>query len=203
MKSAPRILLLHGGLPTRQTAGAVFLKELCQHYPKKNLYCFALLDQKNKAVPNSWLKIPLTPLYYPGRIGGYLLRSHLIRSIINLPLHCCLRDIYGLVFKKKIIQFVKKQKIDLIWAVLNYPMLIYLMSKIVTTSNIPFVVTVWDPPERLVLDHGLSYFNRQILLSDFTKVLTRAKRCGVASEGMRKEYKKTLWNQSNSFNPRN
>jgi len=104
-------------------------------------------------------------------------------------MHWYIRNIRVPALKAKVVEFARRHGVELVWAVLNGPTLIYLARRVAAGLGVPLVATVWDPPERFALDLQIDPASRRIMLRDFANTLRTAVRSSVISEEMRHEYK--------------
>lgn len=203
-KDIPRILLFDGGVPSRQTAGGVLLRDLCWFYPKGYLSWFGLFDAKSKHfMPGSdllpdelnWLPFAFgqkpdgTALYIPERL---LRKSPFLRHLRNVSTFVKQRYIRWFVLPKLVeqaVEFGRQQGVEVVLAVLNEPMINHMATKVASALKVPLLTNIQDPPEKFILDLGLDRFTRRMLLNDFIHALQSSLRCSTASEGMQAAYK--------------
>lgn len=191
----PRVLLLTGTPPGDGSVGEIFLRELCQAYPQDSLCCFtATSPGVGQASPSlNWLpmKIVNWPYDKPWRVTrGWL------GGITALMAFQHARFVRIKKLLAQALQFSKLYKIELVWAVLDSPVIYHLAICLAKKLQVPLVATVWDPPERIVLDLKLDRYSRRIALRDFKQTLRQSLRCGVMSEAMRDEYEKKYGTQA-------
>ena len=198
----PRVLLLTGTPPSSAGVGGIFLNDLCLSYPSESISCFALpsfgydtsLENSNR-FPITSVHRPtenglLGPGRYVARLTGFPQLEYYIAGLVTLPLHQYIRNVRVPALTKHAVQFARQQRVEIVWAILNHPTLIYLAHRVAAALHVPLVFTVWDPPERFAVELGLDSLTFRILLRDFAKTLSTAVRCSVASEEMQIEYKK-------------
>jgi hypothetical protein len=186
--SVPRVLLLRGG-PYGLDAGEVFLQDLCSHYPQGRLCQFSVLRHTHNALPKKWLGFP-TSYAYQSRVMGLRRLGRISAWLTSFPLHQYIRRVCVPDLTVRAVRFARLQRVELVWAVLNDPTLVYLARRVATRLNVPLVVTIWDPPEYLAMNLDLDPVTTRILLREFAHTLRSAARRGVASEGMQSEYRR-------------
>jgi len=91
---------------------------------------------------------------------------------------------------RSVVQFGRRQGVEVVLAVLNSPTQIAIAARVASKLGARLVTMVWDPPEFLSWAMGLDRFSHRNLLREFEKVLHTTVRCGVASEWMAAEYRK-------------
>jgi len=200
--NVPRLLLLTGTPPSRAGVGGIFLNDLCLSYPTESISCFALPSLGYDASMENWNGFPIAfvhrpmehglvvPGRYVARLTGLPQLECYISGLVTFPLHQYIRNVHVPALTRHAVRFARQQRVELVWAVLNTPTLIYMAYRVAADLHVPLVVTVWDPPERFAVDLGLDPLTLRILLRDFKKTLHTAVRCSVASEGMQSDYNK-------------
>jgi hypothetical protein len=186
--AVPRVMLMVGGRLERSTAGSVFVRDLCEHYPSDRLSHLVLVDRLEGPLEKQWLGSPIRYIRDPcqqaqPRLRGrwkQLAASPLRGQLLKHRLRSCLSQAQG---------FAKQHHAELVWAILNRPSTILLARRLASALPVPLVVTVWDPPEYLAENYRLDALERRRLLREFERTLRAAARCAVASEGMRDEYR--------------
>ena len=185
--SVPRVLLLEAGTGMGQNAGEIFLRQLCHYYPKDALCRLAVTHGKDDAPGEDWIGFPIAYVRHPRERGlGVLGR---FSWLTTLPLHWYIRNIRVPALTASAVQFARRHSVELVWAFLNSPTLIYMAPRVAAALGVPLVATIWDPPERFAVDQRLDPVSRRMLLRRFADALRMAVRCGVASEGMQEEYR--------------
>jgi glycosyltransferase involved in cell wall biosynthesis len=85
-----------------------------------------------------------------------------------------------------------REKFDLIWFVLNSPSVIHLVQPLAKALDLPYIVTIWDPPEYFLRNMHIDPCTVQVLLSRFRAALLGARRVSVIGAGMRAEYRRSI-----------
>lgn len=182
----PKILLIVGGDPTGRDAGTIFLESLCSHYRNDKLVPLFFSRTSTDDLPTKWLGFDVKYLPHPHE--RFLNIKFPVLNFFNSLIHIPIKRFLIPRLSKKVVHYLKNERIELIWAILNTPSMIYLVRDVIDKTNIPVVCTIWDPPERFSTDFGMDSKTEQRMLNDFEFILKNAKRVGVASEGMQIEY---------------
>jgi hypothetical protein len=187
--AVPRVLLLTGTPPGSSGGGKIFLRDLCLSYPRGSISCFVVTQSNSRPVEPDLDWLPTASIPFPRQHGfawpgpGFArLSRFLVRRYVHL--------IQVPALAARVAQSGRQRDVEMVWAVLNHPILISVTRRLVSTLSAPLVTTVWDPPERLLTHWEYDRFSRRIVLREFEKVLRMSVRCSVASEGMGDEYKK-------------
>jgi len=186
--SVPRVLLLISWSPSSKHGGEVLLRTLLRHYPEKRLCCFALLPNCDGLNPMDLEGFPISCAPSP-REGSIRRFGHLVAHLSSLVLHQYIRRIRLKSLIEQAVRIGRENKIEMVWAVLNRPTIIYMAESVASALGARLVTTVMDPPERLAVALGLDGLSRRYMLRAFAKVLHSSARCGVASETMKEEYR--------------
>ena len=186
--SVPRILLLSGEAPGEFGVGAMYLRDLCLHYPRGSLCCFA--------VKPPHLRVPSPDLDYLPIANGSQPRERAVtrlgprfERLTSFPLHQYSKRVRVSALIAQAVRFAKQHDVNMVWAVLDRLTLIYMARKVATKLGVRLVTTVWDPPEYLSTHRfHLDRLTRRAILSEFGKALRASARCGVMCEAMKDEY---------------
>lgn len=89
---------------------------------------------------------------------------------------------------REAIRFAQAQRIEQVWAVLDWPAIYYLAPRLARALDVPLIVTVWDPPESILLNGQLDRFSREIALRDFDNAMLTAVGGATMSQGMQRAY---------------
>lgn len=186
--SVPCVLLLTGTVPGSIGVGGIFLRELCLSYPKDNICCFAVtLSNQSLISPDlDWL-----PIAYGRRPRdrGFQQLGRYSARLTSFPVQQYVKMTQLPALITQAVEFGRKHNVEMVWAVLNSPILINMARKVASSLGAELVTSIFDPPERLALDLRFDGLSRHILLQEFERVLRASVRCGVASEGMQDEYR--------------
>ena len=186
--TVPRVLLLTSTPPGYPGVGGIFLHDLCLLYPRDSICCFAVIPPSCESTSPDLDWLPMTYVKLPRQRGYHRLGRHLA-DLSGFLVRQYARLIRIPPLAARSVQFGRQHGVEIVWAVLNDPILINLAKRVASTLGAQLVTTIWDPPEYLAMNLGFDRFSRHILLREFEKVLLMSVRCGVASEGMREEYK--------------
>lgn len=190
MISVPHLLLLTGTSPDIVGGGAIFLRDLCLSYPRKKLNCFTV-EESSYHAPDSndlnWLPIYRCCCLNPRNLkfGGGLI-NHIYKKLVFWHL----RRTRIPIITKELHQYCHDNQVEMIWAVLNNPAVIQVAKRLLSSTNIPLVTTVWDPPEYLSKARNLDRSTQRIVQSNFGFLLKKSLRCSVMSENMLETYTK-------------
>ena len=186
--SLPRILLISATTPGEESTGGVYLRTICDAYPKGLISAFTVTATQRFKVPKGmeWLPMAFAPkptlLPSPAhphkaiRLAQLRAWSATIRTVI-----------LGLV--QEISRFAKRQGTDLVWVVLNDPLLFKIAWRVARAINVELVSMVWDPPEYLIRNLNLRPWMDRSLQREFDHTLRMSRLCGAISENMACEYK--------------
>lgn len=199
---APRVLLLDGGVPARQTAGGVLLRDLVRFFEPGTVAWFGLRGpadpptiEANLPAGMEWLPLDLGTL--PGDSTVRFTR----RIARRWPWADALRRLassghegYGrLVARRRLARraaaFGRRHAVDAVLAVMNDPMVVYMARDVASRLGVPLLLNVQDPPERFALDAGFDATATSALLDDFERAMKAAAGVTTASDGMRDAYR--------------
>lgn len=200
--SVPRLLLLTGVPPSNVGVGGIFLYDLCCYYPRDRISCFALCITDHNPLPDdlAWLPVvykarPRESMFQGGGRRLYKLRLQAFRRPV-----CSIARVGGFFLwqraKKQIpslidqaVQFGRQQSIDMVWAPLHEPTIVYMARTVALELGARLITLVWDPLEYVFSNIlCLDTISSRSLLGEFESTLRAAERCGVASEAMKNEY---------------
>jgi len=91
---------------------------------------------------------------------------------------------------QKVVDFVKKNKVDLIWSVVQGQTTIKLTNRVAKITEIPYVVQVWDPPNWWLRDNRFDKITMKWVLNEFGRIIRNSSCCIAASWAMAEEYTK-------------
>lgn len=183
----PRILLLTGTMPGCGSVGEIYLRDLCRAYLPGQVAAFVLRVPGSGTADHALADMPMElhdwspqSSFEPrGRLAGLgVAGAYAYRSAIDLP---------KLVSRAQ--GFGRRQRSQLVWAVLDRPVLFALAHRVADALGLPMVTTVWDPPEQLVANVGLDRFSRGHALDQFGLSLTKSLTCSVMTSYMGRLYR--------------
>lgn len=184
----PKILLLTGTPPGSPGVGGIFLHDLCIAYPKDRICCYAIAPSWNTTVSSDldWLPISFGTLPRQQGFNRYGLGlSHLTGFFSRY----CAKKFNENYLINSIVAFGKQQKVSMVWATLDEPVIINIVRKVAQLLDAKLVLTIWDPPEQICSNYRFDKYFQEKVLSEFRQVLRSSLRCGVASEPMAQEYR--------------
>ena len=187
--SVPRTLLLSHGSAELRNAGEIFLRTLAAHCPPDRLCRFMYLPRGERLQESSWLGFPVA--------AAPALRQRLYRrfgeaagSRVSLAAWEYARLVEAPRLVRQAVAFGRAQHVEQVWAVLNTAHVIHSARQVAEQLGVPLAVLVWDPPERIAAALGAHPRTQAAMLDDFAQVMRAATRVGLASEGMRDEYRR-------------
>jgi len=185
----PRVMLLSGTAPGTGNVGEIYLRDLCKHYPQGEICCFALIPN-SMAVSQATELDGLPIMIRKGR------REHVYASLVAKTgrLIALLASEY--LLRKHVrrmadeaVAFAREHEVEVIWAVLDSPIMIYLAEEVHSRLGLPMVSHVWDVPEYFSETFAVLVWQQKRLMASFARVLGNSLRCGVISEAMADEYR--------------
>lgn len=189
MGTAPRTLLLNHGPVEIRNAGEIFLRTLASHYPRGNLCRFVVMPSGSEWNSTQWLGFPIStvpatrqePMRRFGKGVGHA--TSFVASEYA-------RVVHTRMVVDRAVAFGRAQGVEQVWAVLNHPQVIYAARHVAAQLEVPLIVLIWDPPERLADAVGVDPLTRARMLRVFDRTIMRAERVAVASEGMQEAYRR-------------
>ncbi len=186
--SQRRVLLISSNQPSASGVGGLYLLECCRQYPSDRIAC---IHFSSAPTPEPW-SADLSEVcreihHWPydrsrrptsGRVGALVAYADqwVTRCFRQ---GCAIRRTWALV---------QAFEPDVIWAVLDTPLMYRLPRQIARRLGIPLVTTVWDPPEAVCGELGWDRWSTLRAKRDFAASVRQSQRCGVVSENMQAEY---------------
>lgn len=183
--SVPKIMLLTHVFPSRVGVGGLYLRQLCNMYPRDRICCFHTDKNNVDGSDLAWLQ----SLYHhpPNELGhetSYRLwrMSHSVKDWIT-------EELAVPRVLEQAVAYGRKNQVDLVWAFLFSPTCIRIATPLAESLRVPLITTVTDPPDYVMnhIYHRNSFANWQTT-RQFTKTMHSVLRCGVASDGMKLSY---------------
>jgi hypothetical protein len=122
----------------------------------------------------------------------HIFRYNLVAKEASLPI---LSSYYYLKFKNSVHKEVGaiqneilRNKIDVVWVVLNSSSLIQVGFHLLKKINTPFVAHIWDIPEYLAKTSRLDYFSQKSILNSFDVICSKAQSIVATSDSMANMY---------------
>ncbi len=182
------------------------LRDLVRLYPKGSISWFGLYAPEDTAaflpgadvLPEDIAWMPFGFGVHPGegairisygiakRVPG--LRH--VRSAMVFMQHRYIRSFIAPRLVEQAVDFGRKQGAEVVLAVLNDPVIVYIATKVADGLNVPLITNVQDPPERFILDAHLDRMTARELMKRFAVALKSSLRVSTASEGMQETYRK-------------
>lgn len=184
----PKLMLVVNGLPSFDDSGEIYLKTLCSNYPPEKLCRFSLVKGDSADIPDRWCGAPssTTQIMQEQRFRRL---GKKLSKLMRVPLHFYIRKFHARKMIADAVRFGREQSVELVWAALNSPQVIYIVQQIAIQLQVPFVLSIFDPPERMAYHLEMDSFSEKALMKDFAKCLRQATRIAVVStEAMRDEY---------------
>jgi hypothetical protein len=185
----PRVLLLTGTLPSEGGVGGLILRDLVRLYPRGRMSCLALLSgtaARVRADPD-WL--PRQAIVLPRSFNADWRRGLVGRALTHARFQLSRR-----VHEPKLIRqagaFGRTHRVELLWAVLDQPVLYRVAPAVADLLNLPLIATVWDPPDSVCINANLDRASAAMAVYDFQRALGRASRCAVMTEAMQQDYER-------------
>lgn len=186
--SVPRILLISNVPPVPSGVGGVFLRDLCELYPKGHL-AFALTTGTDPAVWPAQLAgaprtvLPAVPEHGLNTMGRQVrLRT---RPIFE-------KYVRSTAIPRAVahaVAFGREQRVDRVWVPLSSPTLVRLAKRVAVALQVPLLTTVWDPPRYYLGSYwGLTGGALDSVVADFDEAIAHSARCAVASRPMKLRY---------------
>ena len=183
-----KILLLTDMPPCENFTAGLVLDKLVRFLPSDRIAICAIVNKSLKPkIPDDLQDIPRLILKKPFEGTGRIL-PRLIGGIFSFILEILqsLRVKYLLL--PKILNFIKEQKIDVLWVVLQGQTTIRLALYLTEKTELPLFTQVWDPFEWWLRANKIDRFTRKRLLNIFDKVIEKSVSCATASWAMSKRY---------------
>lgn len=186
--SLPRILLISATPPSPRGVGGLYLLDCCRSYPAEQLAClhFSSAHEQKPWTPelsavshevHPWPH-DLARRKFGGKLGS-------LSAYADQQFTRRVRDKNAV---QQALKFARTFKPDLIWTVLETPLMYRLPRQIATTLRLPLVTTVWDPPETVCGGLGWDRWSIQFAEQDFAASMRQSLRSSVVSENMQTEY---------------
>lgn len=185
-----KILLLTDVPPSENCAGGLVLDRLIRFLPKKSIAICSIVNPYFKPIIAEDLSdIPHLSLKKPSEASN----DTFIRLGITLRISKCLAEFHSAMYVRfklmpKVIEFIKQQKIDVIWVVLEGQTIVRVTHHLLRKLKIPVFSQVWDPFEWWLRDNEVDRLAQKHLLKIFDGVLRQSQVCATASWPMSEYY---------------
>jgi glycosyltransferase involved in cell wall biosynthesis len=169
------VLLIYGG-GTLNGVGQQYINAMLKSYPIENIFHYIVVNYKvsdNKLVSGENIfiskhKNSSLPLYSSLAQRNFQKNSN--------------KDITA------IIQIKEREKIDVIWIILNSGQVMHLSHTLLSFLDCKLVTQIWDEPDYLLRESRLDIFTKKKLLVKFDEVLKHSNYIVTISEGMSQKY---------------
>lgn len=170
-----KILILTSTPPNHKGVGDIFLENAIKDIPTDNIVRVSVIKNSVEAYPKKWsgitshvIKVEKTHIPV---MSSYKLISFKIA-------HCS--DVVD-----KVIDIIKRNNIEKVWATLSSPELILLAKALYDREKVNLYSTIWDIPEYLLANNNINYFLSSHIQKIFGEVLSVSKKISVIDEGMK------------------
>ncbi len=186
----PRILVITKTPPGTDGVGQIILRDLCAQYPAGEMAFFVLDTADLTHIPPDD-GLGGVPVFFAGqnRYHPTGLQVPVLRragNFVKYQLHRLSR-VGGLI--REACTVGCEYRADMIWAVLDSPMVIHIARAVAERLGVPLLSQVWDPPDYLCLNEQIDAWSAQLVRRDFGAVLRASLRCAVVSEAMQQAYR--------------
>ena len=183
--SVPRLLILAGYHPAVPYVGGLLLGDVARLYPRDRIFSYSFRMDWPLSGEFGWL---------PSEFGnglpqkGYCTSTRTLVRAATVPFRMVAwkRQVSRLV--KQAVRFGRRCGVEKIWAVADYETNILMTRRVARALGVPYVTTVWDPPDQYAPHRGLDRTFVPGLMREFSRMQRGAAACGVASENMAREY---------------
>src|SRR5262245_3580754 len=182
-------MLITAHAPGSAGVGGIFLGDLCLLYPKGSICCFAVTELEFRNITPSLSWLPITYADPPRQRGIRRLGAHVDRLTSPFVLQFMRMNRIP-VLVDQAVQFGLQHHIEVVWGVLDHPVLFYMTQRVASRLKARLVTTVYDPPEYLMRNWKYDRVSFQAGMRAFERLLQASDKRGVASAGMQEEYQK-------------
>jgi hypothetical protein len=182
MAHAPHILLVVNGRAASVGIADLFLGEIAKRYPAGHLSRVSLIPSGQVPAPGIW--------------HGVAVNSFAAKASV-LPGLSTLREwVFWAVGSERAVEGIRRlarrEQFDVIWFVLNSPSVIHLVQPLAKALDLPYLATIWDPPEYFLRNMHIDPGTVLLLQRKFRAALRGARQVSVIGPGMRTEYKRSI-----------
>lgn len=183
-----KVLLLADIAPCKNFPTGLALDQLCRFFPRDSISCFVVGSRFVEARLTGDLDwVPVA--YSTNRIEHAFRPSN---RILSFPLAWSVETLRrGFAVPRlaaQAIAFGRRQRVDLVWAVLQGQTLIQIATNVARALGVPLVTQVRDVPIWSLVEHEIDRFNRRATLSDFDRALGVSRVCVTATAAMATQY---------------
>ncbi|MEM6472698.1 MAG: hypothetical protein AAF802_24265 [Planctomycetota bacterium] len=185
----PRVLLLTGSPPGERGVGQIIVREIYQHFPPQNLFCFATLTRHEEYRKPDELQDAVVEV-------SHRRFEHQFRPFGRLAAPVTQRLSYWLNFRrhcnrlaKQAIEFGRKHKCELVFSILENATTMQITDPVAVDLGVPKHVLVWDAPDYIGSKPGAMPHDLRSLNDAFSTSMSNADRLAVVSDPMARRYK--------------
>jgi glycosyltransferase involved in cell wall biosynthesis len=183
-----KVLLVTDIPPCKNFTAGLVLDQLCRFMPKGSIACFTVLNPNINAklspdlewIPIEYCEKPRenVPSSLPRQLG-------MLAALGN--------EMYNSKFKigkitKKIVNYGKGFKADVVWCVLQGQTMIRLARPIADGLGVPLLTQIWDPPTWWMRANNITSYAQRSILNEFDSALRFSSGCAAASWSMAERY---------------
>jgi hypothetical protein len=177
--SVPKVLLIANCDLTGGGIGSIFLRDAISYYPSGRMLCYTTVPSRPQLeemmVCGCRTFVRQAPFSrWPG-LAGYVDRKFTRRMLGD--------------YSREIEEIVRRESIDLVWAVLNSVSTIHLSHYAMNRIDVPLVCTEWDTPQYFALCLPLGLLPWSSICAEYRWLLQRAARVSVMSETGRRVFR--------------
>lgn len=184
-----RVLLLSDIPPATNFTAGLVLKDLANFLLEEghSLSCFAISDPSlHFDIPTQLKDMPYLTEKKPRESWGH----SKFRAIASLVMNNKIASFELPAIAKKVAQFAKEQKADIIWSAVQGQTMIKLVRAAAKLAGLPYTVEVWDPPQWWLSENKFDKYTFNSVMDEFGNLLHNAQCCLAASWYMAEEYSK-------------
>lgn len=183
-----KVLLLADIAPCRNFSTGLALDQLSRFFSRDSIACFVIMNPVLEARPTDdldWLPVE----YATNRIERAFRPAN---RLLSLPFAWSVEAFRRRFLVPRLadqaIAFGRRQRADLVWAVLRGQTLTQLASDVAREIGVPLVTQVPHSPIWSLIENRIDRFNRRATLSDFDRAVRASRVCVTASQAMATEY---------------
>src|SRR5262245_16506324 len=183
-----KVLLLADIAPCKNFPTGLALDQLCRFFPRDSLSCFVVANRSVEARLTD--DLDWVPIAYSTNRNEHALRPS--NRFVSFPLAWSAETLRRRLAVPRLaaqaIAFGRRQRVDLVWAVLQGQSLIQIASQVAHALGVPLVTQVRNVPLWSLLEHQIDRFNRRATLSDFDRAMKASRVCVTATQAMATRY---------------
>ncbi len=180
--------MLTGTPPGTANVGEIILRDLSLHFGPGDIQCIAVVPPRYVSKSDAQLEglsVEILPSVHVHAQRWSHAAWGAIGSLLNY-LVGFRREVARLV--DSIVGKAEAAKPDVVFAVLNNPLMMSVGHRVARALDRPLVTLVWDPPDYLARASRFDRWSRRHLLREFRCSLAASRRVAVVSETMQQDY---------------